>query len=326
MQGKVTPEADTDGRAYIGIDICKDWMDVHIHPHGTELRLGNDRAGHRELIGALCELRVGLIVMEATGKWHRGAHKALHGAGLAVAVINPYRSRKLADVFGQLAKTDGIDASILALFAVRIRPGATPPAPRNIEDLRELSAARRGAVKDRTALSNRLKTTENRLVAGQLRARLKMLQRHIARLDEAIGAAVTGDAELLARYRIIISIAGIGPVAGATLLAEMPELGACHEGQIAALAGLAPMNWDSGTLRGKRMIKGGRQQVRNALYMAGLAATRCNPDLRVFYDRLIANGKRPKVALVAVMRKLVILANALLREHRMWSPTAPTAP
>jgi len=323
MQGKEQLDAKTDRQAYIGIDICKDWMDVHIHPHGTDLRLGNDAAGHRRLTAALDKLDVGTIVMEATGKWHRAAQAALHGAGLPVAVINPYRARKLADVFGRLAKTDKIDAAVLALFGARVRPRITPPPAAEVAELRDLSTARRSAVKDRAALSNQLGSSENAFVDKQLRARIKLLDRHITALDKAIDKRVATAPELHQRYRILTSIPGIGPVAGATLLAELEELGTCDERQIAALAGLAPMNRDSGTLRGKRMIRGGRRSVRNALYMAAMAAKRHNPDLKAVYDRLIANGKKAKVALVAVMRKLVILANALLRDHRRWSPKAP---
>ena len=327
MQGKVKSQnklkAKSDEPVYIGIDICKDWMDIHIHPTGTDFRLPNDKSGHRQFNRKLAQMNVGLIVMEATGKWYRAAHQALHAFGLPVAVVNPYRSRALAGVFGQLAKSDKIDARILALFAERIRPGATPPPPEIILEIRELNASRRSLIKDRTAIKNRLGTCENRLVAKQLRAQNKMIERHIKALDEAMMDLVKNDQDLLARYEIITSIPGVAAVAGITLLVELTEIGSCNSGQIAALAGVAPMNWDSGTMRGKRVIKAGRGQVRNVLYMASLSAIQFNPDLKTFYERLIANGKKAKVALVAVMRKLVILANALIKKNRQWTPTAP---
>lgn len=323
MQGKEQLDTKTEPQVYIGIDICKAWMDIHIHPHGTNLRIENNARGYGALIGKIKKLPIGLIVMEATGKWHRATHLALFEADLPVAVVNPYRSRKLADALGQLAKTDKVDAMVLALFAERIRPHITPPPSAKIAELRELSAARRSAVKDRSALSNQLGTCENRIVSRQLRARMKMIDRHITTLDKTIEILVTGEAELCERYQILTSIPGIGPVAGIAMLAELGELGTCEPGQVAALAGVAPMNWDSGAMRGKRMIKGGRQNLRNSLYMAAMAAKRYNPDLKFFFERLIANGKKTKVALVAVMRKLVILANALIRDQRVWSPTAP---
>lgn len=323
MQGKEQLKAKTDTQVYIGIDICKDWMDVHIHPHGIDLRISNNKTGHKQLNAKLKKLDVGLIVMEATGKWHRPPHRALHAAGFPVAVVNPYRSRKLADVVGQLAKTDRIDARILALFAERIRPDSIPPAAKIIVEIRELNTARRGMIKAVTALENQIRTTESNLVAKQLRAQSKMIKRHIKSLDKASMALIENNPELLDRYQIITSIPGIGPVVGITLLVEMAELGCCEPGQIAALAGVAPMNWDSGTMRGRRMIKAGRQTVRNVLYMAAMSAARCNPDLKTFYDRLISNGKKAKIAIVAVMRKLVILANALIRDNRNWTPETP---
>lgn len=323
MQGKELSEQTADEPVYIGIDVSKAWLDVHIHPAGRSFRLANAKAGHKALARRLGVHDVALIVMEATGKWHRAAHRALAANGYPVSVVNPYRSRKLADAFGQLAKTDRIDARMLALFAERIRPRVTPPSPQFLCELRELVLARRSATRERTALKNRLGVTGSRLVARQLRARLRMIEREIKALEGESAVIVAADPGLARGFAILSSIPGIGPVAAATLLAELHELGKCSRQQIAALAGVAPMNRDSGTMRGRRAIKGGRQQVRNALYMAALAASRYNPDLKCFYRRLIAEGKKPKLALTAVMRKLVIIANTLIKEDRHWKPSKP---
>lgn len=323
MQGKELSEQSADETVYIGIDVSKDWLDVYIHPTGRSFRLANTKAGHKVLARRLGARGVALIVMEATGKWHRAAHRALAANGYPVSVVNPYRSRKLADAFGQLAKTDRIDARLLALFAERIRPRITPPSPQILCELRELVSARHGATRERTALKNRLGVTGSRLVARQMRARLRMIERQIKVLESECAAIVAADPALARGFAILISIPGVGPVAATTMLTGLHELGQCSRQQIAALAGVAPMNRDSGAMRGRRCIRGGRRQVRNALYMAALAASRYNPGLKTFYQRLIAEGKKPKLALTAVMRKLVILANTLIKENRPWQTIAP---
>jgi len=240
-----------------------------------------------------------------------------------VAVVNPYRSRKLADALGLLAKTDTIDARVLALFGGHIRPRVTPPASEDVAAIKELVAARRQAVGERTALKNTLRTTESKLVARQIGARLRMIERHLKALEAAARHIIAQSPALTLRFAILTSIPGVGAVGAMTLVAELAELGSCSRGQIAALVGVAPMNWDSGLLRGRRIIKGGRAGVRSVLYMAAVAAIRCNPDLKTFYQRLIGAGKKPKVALTAVMRKLAILANTLVNENRHWMPQKP---
>jgi len=321
MQGKEQPQ--TGSKVYIGIDVCKARLDVHIEPAGVRFASANTPNGHAGLVRRLKRLPVTLVVMEATGKWHQAIHHLLHHNGVPVAVINPYRSRKLADVFGQLAKTDRIDAKMLALFAERIRPRTSIPPGKAIAELRELSSARRALVRERTALGNRLGVVQGGLVARQVRHRLKTVRRHICQLDDAIKALIDTHADVQRKRHLLTSIPGIGPVAAQTLIAHRGELGRCSAGQIAALAGLAPMNRDSGAMRGKRMIRGGRAHVRKALYMAGLSAARHHPELKAFYQRLTAKGKKPKVALVAVMRKLLVLANTLIAENREWTPIKP---
>ena len=323
MQGKELSEQSPSTAAYIGIDVCKSHLDIHVHPHGVAFRVGNDRSGIGALVRRLAGWRVGLVVMEATGKWHRLVHRRLHEAGYAVAVVNPYRSRKLADAMGHLAKTDAIDADTLARFGEALHPRTTPPPPTSVAALREMVAARRSAVADVTSLTNRLGTADHRLVAGQLRTQIAMLERHIKALGLATARAIKNDPTLAGLYRILVSIPGIGAVTATTLIAELNELGRCSRTEIAALLGVAPMNWDSGQMRGRRIIKGGRAPLRAALYMAAVSAIRCNPDLKAFYQRLRDNGKCPKLALTAVMRKLVILANTLVKEDRTWTPVAP---
>lgn len=323
MQGKELSEQAPETEVYIGVDVCKAWLDVHVDPAGIEFRVANDRSGVGELVRFLSGWTVGLVVLEATGKWHRRAHRRLHAAGHRVAVVNPYRSRKLADALGVLAKTDVIDARVLALFARHVSPRPVLPAPADVAALAELVAARRESTRDLTALKNRLASTEHRLAARQIRSRIEMIQRHLKALANEIKALIAASPAMARRAAILASIPGIGPVAVMTLIADCDELGDCSRTQIAALAGVAPMNWDSGRLRGRRVIKGGRANLRAVLYMAAVAAIRCNPDLKAHYNRLIGNGKKPKVAIVAVMRKLVILANTLIAENRSWEPIRP---
>jgi len=323
MQGKELSEQTPSMAAYIGIDVCKSHLDIHVHPHGVARRVANDRSGIGALMRCLASYRVQRVVLEATGKWHRAVHRRLHEAGYAVALVNPYRSRKLADAMGCLAKTDAIDARTLARFGEALQPRTTPPPPNAVAAVRELVAARRSDVAELTALTNRRGTTQHHLVARQLHARIAMLQRHIKAIDRATAQLVNDDPGLARLFHIIASIPGIGSVTATTLIAELYELGRCSRTEIAALLGVAPMNWDSGQMRGRRIIKGGRAPLRAALYMAAVSAIRCNPDLKTFYQRLRDNGKKPKLALTAVMRKLVVLANTLVRQNRTWAPIAP---
>ncbi|MDP6818530.1 MAG: transposase [Alphaproteobacteria bacterium] len=323
MQGKELSEHKPMTEVYIGIDVSKAWLDIYIHPMDSKGRFANDRGGIDELVRGVVGLAPTLIVVEATGKWHRPVHRALGMAGCRVAVVNPYRSRKLADALGLLAKSDAIDARVLALYADKVGPRPTPPPAADIEALKELVAARREVVADLTALKNRLGNSGHRLVMRQLRARMKMLERHLKVLQVDINRLIAAGPLLARRAEILASVPGIGPVGVFTLIAEMTELGACTRTQIAALAGVAPMNWDSGQMRGRRIIKGGRAGVRTVLYMAALAAIRSNPDLAAFYQRLVKAGKKPKIALTAVMRKLIVLINTLIKEDRTWSLTPP---
>jgi transposase len=323
MQGKEMSKTTTDGAVYIGIDVGKAWLDIHIHPAGESFRVENTKPGRKVMARRLRRHRGALIAIEATGKFHRAAHRGLHAAGHLVAIVNPYRARKFAEALGQRAKTDPIDAAVLAVFAERIQPRASAPPPAVQSALRELVVARRQSVRDRTALKHGLAAAENTLHRRQLGCRLRMLERHIKALQTEIGRAIAEEPSLTRWFAILTSIHGIGPTVAATLLAELAELGRCSRHQIAALAGVAPFNHDSGVMRGRRAIGGGRKPVRCALYMAAVSASRSSPDFKAFYRRLIANGKPPKLALTAIMRKLVILANVLIAEDRLWTPQKP---
>jgi transposase len=318
MQGKVLLEARSASPVYVGTDVCKEYLDVYLHPLALCCRVANDRNGLRRLKRLLAEHDVKLIVMEATAKYHRLAHRSLNQSGLAVAVVNPLRARLFAEAIGTLAKTDRVDAKMLAILGEALGPQARPPAPEELEALQELVHARNAATAERTALANRLVASQVALLRKELRQRLKSLDGHIERLDAAIVARIAADPALARRYEILISIPGVGPGVAANLLVDLAELGSLDRHAIATLAGVAPFADDSGEATGQRHIKGGRASPRRALYWAALSAARHNPDLSAFYKRLVEAGKKPKVALTAVMRKLVVLANTLLKENRLW--------
>lgn len=323
IQGKTPSPQLTTSQVYVGIDVSKSHLDVYVHPNGIGRRVTNDKIGLASLVRFLRPHAPETIVLEATGRYHRLCHRHLHDAGFCVAVMNPYRTRKFSDVLGQLAKTDEIDARMLARFAAMVQPDAAPPPTPVIAALAELLTARRQAGAEKTALQNQLSEATSTLVKRQIRARLTMCTRHQKALEKEVRATIQQHSVLLHRFDILTSIPGIALITAATLIAELDELGAANASQIAALVGVAPMNCDSGLWRGQRRIRGGRQNVRNALYMAALAASRASPDMALFYNRLRNNGKPFKVAITAVMRKLAIIANTLITENRKWTLTHP---
>lgn len=322
MQGKVSP-ANSAEQVYVGIDVCKAWLDVYLHPVGQAFRVSNDRIGLKKLKQKLGTHSVALVVMEATGKFHREAHRNLHAGGFAVAVVNPLRARLFAEAAGALAKTDAIDARLLALLAESLRPAVTPPLCQSLEELQELAHARAAAVREATAIENRHGASRSGFLKGELARRIKSLKRHIERLEAEIAARIDDDPALARRYQILTSIPGIGPVAAIVLLTDLSELGQCTGKAAALMAGLAPIACDSGERTGQRRIRGGRAAVRTGLYWAAVSAARYNPHLSVFYDRLRQAGKTGKLAITAVMRKLVVLANTLIKEDRIWNQIAP---
>ena len=322
MQGKVKQSACR--QVYVGIDVSKGHLDVYLHPLDESLRVVNDKSGWRQIKRRLKDLDIEVVVVEATGKFHRGVHRSLADDGFKVAVLNPYRSRKFSDALGELAKTDEIDARVLALAGEALRPDTTPPQPKALEALQELVQLRNALKAERTANRNRLTGLEDGFAKKELRLLLQSLERRIAKLEVEILARVKADPALSHRYQILTSIPGIGPVTAGTMIANLAELGSLDSKQIAALVGVAPMNWDSGKMRGQRHIKGGRASVRTPMYMAALAAARSKKSgLKPFYQRLRGKGKPAKLALTAVIRKLVILANTLIKEGRQWQPIAP---
>lgn len=286
---------------YAGIDVGKTMLDECLLGSAMNHQVPNTGPGIRRLIRLFQRHGVRLIALEATGRYHRLAHEMLHEAGLAVAVINPYRSRKFADALGRLAKSDRIDAAVLAQFAASMQPVPTAPASRDHKALRDLTVARRQVCQEISDLRRQLYETEHPLIARQIRARIKMAERHQAVLEQAMRNLVAAHDALRHRFRILTSIPGIGFVTATTMLTDLCELGQANAREIAALAGLAPMNRDSGTMRGARAIRGGRPHVRNALYMGAVSQIRKEGQAGAFYRRLVREGKKPKVALTALM-------------------------
>ncbi len=320
MQGKVMPEPNAMSEVYVGIDVCKDRLDIHLHPLNQRFAVANDAGGWRRLKRKLAAHRVVRVVMEATSKYHRAAHRSLSASGYAVAITNPLRSRLFAEATGQLAKTDSVDAAMLARFAEQIAPSTTVPTAESIEELRELIHARSAGVKDHTALRNRLSEATSEIVKAEVNQMLESVAASNRRLDEAIATHIASDPILARRSALLRSIPGIGPAVANTLIADMSEIGTMTPKQVAALAGLAPYPRESGAKAGQRRIRAGRGTTRHALYMAALVASRFNPCLKIFYKRLVDQGKAKKVALVAVARKLVVLANTIISEDRPWQP------
>ena len=323
MQGKIMSEQSTARPVYVGVDVCKERLDVYVHPTGQRLSVANSRDGLKQLTRALAGLDVALVVMEATAKYHRLAQRTLAQAGFPVAVVNPLRARLFAEAAGALAKTDRIDARMLAVMGAALDPQARPPAPVEMEALQELVRARSAATRDLTGLKNRRAAAQTTFLKAELRRQIDNLERSIARLAAEVERRIADDPALDRRRQILLSIPGIGPGVTAVLLADCAELGALSPKAAGLLAGLAPIARDTGDTTGQRHIKGGRKSVRNALYMAALSAARSNPPLNTFHQRLRAHGKKPKVALTAVMRKLIVLANTLIKEDRKWQPNSP---
>ena len=320
MQGKIMPEPDAGPPVYVGIDVCKERLDVHIHPVSERFAVANDAGGWRRLKRRLGTFVVQKVVMEATSKYHRAAHRSLAAAGHAVAIVNPLRARLFAEATGQLAKTDSVDAAMLARFGEQLAPTTTEPAAEALEELRELVHARAAGVKDHTAFRNRLGEALSTMVKAELTQLIQGITAMNRRIEEAIACLIAADPALARRSELLRSIPGIGPAVANTLIADMSEIGTMSPKQAAALAGLAPYPRESGGKAGARRIRAGRGIARHALFMAALVASRFNPCLKIFYARLVEQGKPKKVALVAVARKIIILANTIVSENRHWQP------
>jgi transposase len=304
-----------------GLDISKDQLNAALHPTGEVRRFANDKAGHTILLRWLDRAGAQLVVFEATGPYHRTLERRLGCAGLPFAKVNPRHARRFAEATGTLAKTDRVDALLLARFGAVIQPQVRPLRSEALDQLAELVAARRMLVKDRTATTNRAQTLTLTLLKRQAAVRLNQIVHQIEALDAEMRAVVTADPLLARRLAILTSIPGIGEITAIALIADMPELGDMDAKQAASLAGLAPVARQSGTWRGKSFIRGGRAHLRQALYMPALVAARFNPNLEASFKAMVAVGKPAKVALTAIMRRLIVLANALLRDNRTWTPT-----
>jgi transposase len=304
----------------VGVDIAKDTLEVHLHPAGRVRRFANDAKGWAALIAWLGGFPSARIAFEPSGAYHRAFERRLAAAGLPLVKVNPRQARRFAEALGRHAKTDAVDAAMLARFAALLEPPVRPVVSATLDAMKELQVARRALVKDRVAARNRGHTHRSPLLKRQARARLAQIDRQIAAIDAALHTQLAADPALQARFEILVSIPGVGDATAFAMLVEMPELGALEHKCAASLAGLAPVARDSGQHRGKRFIRGGRAPLRQALYMPALVAVRFDAAMKARYQALRAAGKPPKVALVAIMRKLLILANALLRDGRTWSP------
>ena len=302
---------------YVGIDVSKRWLEVQVHGEAEGRKFGNDPDGIRSLVEQMKALQPEVIVFEATGGYERRASKALREAGLAVAVVNPTRVRRFAEALGILAKTDKIDAKVIAHFASVVRPAPNGQQSDLEEQLAACVERRRQLLVELTAEKNRLSTCPA-CVREDIEEHIAWLEEHIDSLEAEIQICIMQKPEWQARAEIIDSVPGVGPVTAATLIAELPELGQLNRQKIAALAGLAPFNKDSGPKKGKRKIFGGRSGIRRPLFMAALSATKHNPVIRTFYESLLKRGKEKKVALTACMRKLLVIINAMVRKGEAW--------
>ncbi|MEO5598629.1 MAG: IS110 family transposase [Novosphingobium sp.] len=300
----------------IGIDISKATLDCYAHPAGIDRQFANTAKGHKALMAWAGQWAIERIAYEATGTYHRALEAALRD--MPCVKLNPQRVRRFAEATGTLAKTDRVDAALIARMATVLQPPPRPAKSAQQALLAELINARDGLVRDRTALKNREKNLTVALLKRQCKQRLEQVARHIEALDVEIAAIIAADTEFARKHEIIVSIGGIGIITANQLIATMPELGSLDSKQAASLAGLAPVTRQSGQWKGKSFIRGGRANVRQALYMPALVAARFNPDLKAKYQQLIAAGKPAKIAITAIMRKLIVTANALLKADRMW--------
>ena len=305
---------------FVGLDVAKYHLDGHVRPPGEAFAVAHDEAGLTQLVARWQALRPLLIVLEATGGYEATVAATLASADRPVAVVNPRQIRDFARATGMLAKTDVLDAQVIARFAEAIRPAVRPLPSEHAQRLGELVARRRQLVEMLGAETNRRRLTRDRGLQRRIDAHITGLQRALRDLETDLYDTIRSSPAWRETENLLRSVPGVGPITASTLIAELPELGHLDRRQIAALVGVAPFNRDSGTRRGRRMIRGGRRPVRRALYMAALTATRHNPVLLAFYQRLRTTGHPPKGALVAALRKLLTMLNAILRDRRPWHP------
>jgi transposase len=305
---------------FVGADIAKDQVDVHIRPTDERVQFSRDEAGLAGLVARLQHLGPRLVVLEATGGYEIPVAAALASAGVPVAVVNPRQIRDFARATGQLAKTDALDAQIMARFAEVVQPAVRPLPTAAAQALGDLVARRRQLIEMLGAERNRHQQARDPQLQRRIATHVRWLTKALAALDTDLDDTIRSSPIWRERDNLLQSVPGIGDVTAYTLLADLPELGRLDRRKIAALVGVAPLNRDSGHWRGRRTIAGGRPAVRSVLYMATLTAVRFNPVIAHFYQRLTAAGRPKKVALTAAMRKLLTILNAMLRDQRPWQP------
>lgn len=302
-----------------GIDVSKSTLDVALLPEGEMLQVGNDAEGIPELVKRLKAAGLDLVVMEATGGYETAVASALVAAGLRVAVLNPRQVRDFAKATGRLAKTDRIDAQVIAAFGVAVEPHILQLADKQAQELHALLARRAQLVAMRVQERNRLGLSQG-AARKQIKLHIAWLDRAVEKLDIDITAGLRSSPAWRAKDELYQSVKGIGPVTSSTMIIALPELGRIDRRAISALVGVAPFNRDSGTMRGRRCIYGGRGRIRQVLYMAATSAIKHNPVIKTFYERLTSRGKPHKVALVACMRKMLTILNAMARDGTPWTP------
>jgi transposase len=309
---------------FIGIDVSKNRLDVCVLPGGQTHTFTNDAAGHAKLVALGQSLGQVLLVMEATGGYERHALFALQDASLNVALVNPRQLRDFAKGIGQLAKTDALDAAVLAQFARMVAPSATPVTSEKQRELEALVTRRRQLLEVRVAEENRMGQTTDRFIKKSLGRVIKMINQQIQQVEDRIAGLLENDDHWRAKLEILLSTPGVGKIVAATLLAELPELGQLNRQEIASLAGVAPFPRDSGNSRRRRTTRGGRRDVRSVLYMAVMTARRWNPVIKAFAARLTAAGKTYRTVQVACIRKLLVILNTLLKNNTLWTDKLET--
>lgn len=307
---------------YIGVDVSKDSLDVALHGVKNVMHVGNDEVGIQKIMRLAVKRNAALVCFEATGGYEVKLWMALTEAGLNPAPSNPRMVRHFAQSAGRLAKTDSIDARVIADYACAMQPRITPFPDTDV--LKETAARRSQLIGMITAEKNRLKITRNKVLKEDIQTNIEWLQAKLEKIDKELEAGIKASPAWKDKDLLLQSVPGVGKILSTCLIAQLPELGTLNSKRIAALVGVAPLNHDSGNSHGKRSPWGGRSRVRAALYMATLAATRCNPVIRPFYSRLCAAGKLKKVALIACMRKLLIILNAMVKNNTLWQPDYQT--
>ena len=307
-------------QTFIGIDVAKHHLDVHQHQLGDSFRVDNDHAGWSKLIQRIEQRSLTLIAIESTGGYEAAIVAELHAADLPVAVVNPRQVRDYARATGRLAKTDRIDAAVLAEFGQAVRPRRTAVPDAITLQIKALVTRRRQLRQLHQAEANHTEHVADEAIARSIARTIKAVDKELAWVEAELERVIRTSPMWQRKFQLLISVPGIAEVTAAAMLAGLPELGTLNRRQVAALVGVAPINRDSGLMRGRRTTGGGRTEVRTALYMPTLVAIRHNPLIHKFYERLLKNGKAKMTAVVACMRKLVILLNAIIKQNKEWSP------